>query len=389
MKAKPSPPSILPLSRRGTALLCFVFAVYCSAGNLQNLSSTESSPWIVDAPVATRAVLQGAPLLDARFYGLYALSHVSGARSIDWQDFSREEEEGGLLLREEELQESLMKFGLKKERPILVYGGGRNGWGEEGRIVWMLREAGYRAFLVNGGDRALYSFLGRTYGPLQGSPDQELVRTRLKAFEDSSIPEDRAGEGPRGPADEEAPAGQKPGADKNAAENEESEHQDHSDQGSRGPSTNLPSIFADSAGPAPSLNGTTVSLEELRSIYKDRQVILLDVREKREYEGSTPYGESRGGHIPGAIHIYYEDFLDGNGYVLSKGEILKLLAREGISPEQRIISYCTGGVRSAMVTVILQHHGLNAHNFAGSMWQWSSGDPEIYPLTLDDRERPH
>jgi len=49
--------------------------------------------------------------------------------------------------------------------------------------------------------------------------------------------------------------------------------------------------------------------------------LLLDVRSKKEYDGSQNAGEPRGGHIAGAQHTLWTDFLNENGTLKSPAEI--------------------------------------------------------------------
>ncbi|WP_395687611.1 sulfurtransferase [Aestuariivirga sp.] len=123
-----------------------------------------------------------------------------------------------------------------------------------------------------------------------------------------------------------------------------------------------------------------ITKEELRQKLGDKNVVILDTREPREYAGETPYGETRGGHVPGARHIFYKDFLDANGDVLPPGQVKAKLAELGIAPDAEVVSYCTGGIRSGFVTAVLANAGVKARNYAGSMWDWSSADAKKYPL---------
>jgi thiosulfate/3-mercaptopyruvate sulfurtransferase len=43
-----------------------------------------------------------------------------------------------------------------------------------------------------------------------------------------------------------------------------------------------------------------VTMDELRNSIGRLGIAILDVGEPREYAGETPYGESRGGHVPGS-----------------------------------------------------------------------------------------
>lgn len=121
--------------------------------------------------------------------------------------------------------------------------------------------------------------------------------------------------------------------------------------------------------------------EELKTLVGKNDVVILDVREPREYEGKTPYGESRGGHVPGAKHIWYKDLLDNEGKILPRAEIEKKLDKLGIKKDTKVVAYCTGGIRSGWFTSVLQDTGYKqARNYTGSMWEWSSLPAKDYPL---------
>jgi|JI10StandDraft_1071094.scaffolds.fasta_scaffold19481_8 thiosulfate/3-mercaptopyruvate sulfurtransferase len=119
------------------------------------------------------------------------------------------------------------------------------------------------------------------------------------------------------------------------------------------------------------------------SLKQEKGYSFIDAREEREFKGETPYGEQRGGHLPNAKWIYYKSFLTTDGFIKTKEDVLSLLSSKGISPNDRITSYCTGGVRSAWLTSVLVSYGLEANNYAGSMWEWSSLNKKDYPLVLE------
>lgn len=125
----------------------------------------------------------------------------------------------------------------------------------------------------------------------------------------------------------------------------------------------------------------SIKKEELRAHLGKNDLAILDVREPREYEGKTPYGESRGGHIPGAKALWYKDLLDKNGKLLSRPQIEKLLASKGVTKDREVVAYCTGGIRSGWVTSVLNDLGYKARNYAGSAWEWSGSPAAEYPLT--------
>lgn len=123
-----------------------------------------------------------------------------------------------------------------------------------------------------------------------------------------------------------------------------------------------------------------IDRDTLRASLGSDRVAILDSREAQEYKGATPYGEARGGHIPGAVHLYYKELMDAAGSLLPPDEIHARLQKAGIPPEAEIIAYCTAGVRSAWVTVVLTHLGRQAKSYSGSILEWAAGDLQKFPL---------
>jgi thiosulfate/3-mercaptopyruvate sulfurtransferase len=82
---------------------------------------------------------------------------------------------------------------------------------------------------------------------------------------------------------------------------------------------------------------------------------VVDVREPDEYAGATRYGEARGGHVEGAINLPWRDILAGAPV-----------------PDGPLVVYCTGGVRSAMVWLLLSARGhAGVRNYDGGWWEWA------------------
>lgn len=126
-----------------------------------------------------------------------------------------------------------------------------------------------------------------------------------------------------------------------------------------------------------------VKKEELVTLIDKPDVVILDTREPREYAGETPYGETRGGHVPGAKQLFYKDLVGADGKVLSGDALKARLADLGVGEGTQVVSYCTGGIRSGFVTAVLNNAGVKARNYAGSMWEWSASDPATYPLVTN------
>ncbi|MBD3241535.1 MAG: sulfurtransferase [Chitinivibrionales bacterium] len=102
---------------------------------------------------------------------------------------------------------------------------------------------------------------------------------------------------------------------------------------------------------------------------------IVDSRSEREYNGATPYGEARGGHIPGAVHIHFEELYADDGRFLSQDELVALFESEGVAADRTIVAYCTGGVRSGVMAVVLRMAGYaQARNYDGSFWAWAADE---------------
>ena len=126
-----------------------------------------------------------------------------------------------------------------------------------------------------------------------------------------------------------------------------------------------------------------IQRDELRAQLGQENVVVIDTREAREFAGKTPYGEQRGGHVPGAIHFYFKEFLGQDGKLLPPDDLRAKLQNQGITPETQIVVYCTGGIRSGWLASVLITLGYQARNYAGSMWEWSAAPADSYPLFLD------
>lgn len=112
-----------------------------------------------------------------------------------------------------------------------------------------------------------------------------------------------------------------------------------------------------------------INTDELKSIYDECKIV--DVRDDKEYEGKTLYGEANGGHLPGAIHIRYTDLFNGDSTLKSNEEIVKLFEEAGLTTEDHIVTYCTGGIRSAYMQLVMEMCGFeNSENYDESFYRW-------------------
>lgn len=285
------------------------------AGNLLSPQQL-ATQWIVSPAEAVGLIQQGATVLDVRDRKIQRQGRIEGAMAVSWQQFSQPDapHRGKLLSDNAQLTQQLQSLGISDRQPVVVVGNPDSGWGEDGRLVWMLRSLGHdQSVLVDGG----FTALRQTGLPLT-SRVQEV-----------------------------APA---------------------------------PGDFMVQRTPQ-----WTVQQDELRQALTAQSLVIIDTRERREFAGATPYGEQRGGHVPGAIHLHYQELLAADGSLRSQEAIQTLLYERGISSDAVIVSYCTGGVRSGWLTTVLVDLGFQAKNYAGSMWEWSAGPSADYPLVTLSR----
>ncbi len=114
--------------------------------------------------------------------------------------------------------------------------------------------------------------------------------------------------------------------------------------------------------------------EELKKLVKrpHPETVLADARSLEEYAGKEMQGIPRPGHIPSAINVPWNAFLNADATVKNLDVIKKTLEEKGLHPGQEVVCYCTGGVRSAWLYFVLRMAGYErVRNYPGSWWEWS------------------
>ncbi|MCP9448057.1 MAG: sulfurtransferase [Nitrospira sp.] len=102
------------------------------------------------------------------------------------------------------------------------------------------------------------------------------------------------------------------------------------------------------------------------------QTAILDARSLEEYLGKEISGIPRPGHIPSAIHVAWNQFLNKDATVKDPEVIREMMEEKGIRDDQELICYCLGGIRSAWLYFVLKVAGYQkVRNYAGSWWEWS------------------
>lgn len=125
----------------------------------------------------------------------------------------------------------------------------------------------------------------------------------------------------------------------------------------------------------------SVSTAEMLAALRRPEVQIVDVRTPREYSGED-IRALRGGHIPGALNIPYEQnwvdpetplklarrqVSDSAGMSLKPKEQLKGLYSK-LDPEKETIVYCQSGVRAAETATVLSELGFKKVRIYDSSW---------------------
>lgn len=229
---------------------------------------------------------------------------IEGAVVTDWQALSTcqegkaGDENWGLVPESQDLAVRLSQLGIEKEKEIIVLGEPELGWGEDGRILWELQEA--------------------------GCEDVKIVDGGLTAMKDIGVETKAA------------------------------------------PATPAPSDIT-----IDELDKThDITTEELQTNYDD--YVIVDVRTVKEYEGAVLYDEAKGGHMPGAINISYVDLFQADGTLKDNDTITKMFEEKGVEKDDKVVTYCTGGIRSAYAQLVLEMCGYeNTYSYCQSYWRWA------------------
>ncbi len=114
--------------------------------------------------------------------------------------------------------------------------------------------------------------------------------------------------------------------------------------------------------------------EDVLSLIGDTGVTLIDARDSGQYDGSVVRGHGRAGHIPGAINVPREEVMDpATGTFRGNEELAQVFSRAHISPQQRVVAYCNGGVAATSILFSLALLGYPAlTNYDGSWNEWGS-----------------
>ena len=110
-------------------------------------------------------------------------------------------------------------------------------------------------------------------------------------------------------------------------------------------------------------------------------VTILDTRTKEEFTGESKLAK-KAGHIPGAVHLEWVEFLDpATGKFLAPEPLRKLAADRKLELKNPAVTYCQGGGRAAVAAFGLELMGVkNVRNYYASWGEW--GNAADTPVAL-------
>jgi thiosulfate/3-mercaptopyruvate sulfurtransferase len=118
------------------------------------------------------------------------------------------------------------------------------------------------------------------------------------------------------------------------------------------------------------------SLSHAKASYGRSETVFWDTRSLAEFHGA---GEGHGkppprpGHIAGAAHLDWIELIDPEAKTFKPAvELRALLESKGITPDRQVNTYCGGGRRGSIGTIVLKILGYqNARSYAAGFSQWS------------------
>lgn len=256
-------------------------------------------------------------IIDARGDKAYKSGHIKGAISVAWQGLSEMVGQPGdanwgiVGADKESLATKIGALGINNDKKVIIYAAAQNGWGDDGRVMWTLEKAGLKNVRMLDG--------GMDYWTKQAKVDVER-------------------------------------ADKYEASKEMNE--------AVAVEFTIDAIEEDA----------NIDFNELKTNYE--KYTIIDTREEDEYTGSQKYGEARGGHLPGAKLVQFSGLFQENGLLKEKIELENYFANDlKLQKQDQIVTYCTAGIRSAHMQLILEMLGYeNVQNYDGSYYEWAGND---------------
>ncbi len=115
-------------------------------------------------------------------------------------------------------------------------------------------------------------------------------------------------------------------------------------------------------------------LPELRELIGTREITIIDTRSDGEHTGTGGPGPRRG-HLPGAVHQEWSQFVAADGRFKPGPEIKRLLQEAGLTPNNVCVTHCQSGGRASVNAFVMELAGFGpVRNYYCGWSEWSRAD---------------
>jgi thiosulfate/3-mercaptopyruvate sulfurtransferase len=124
----------------------------------------------------------------------------------------------------------------------------------------------------------------------------------------------------------------------------------------------------------------------MQAIVADRSALILDARAAGRFAGTAPEPRPglRGGHMPGAHNIPFNELLEADGTMLPADRLRARFAAEGADGARPVVTTCGTGVTAAVLTLGLAVAGLPTGALYDGSWSEWGGRPDTAVESQND-----
>lgn len=106
----------------------------------------------------------------------------------------------------------------------------------------------------------------------------------------------------------------------------------------------------------------------------DPETAFLDARSAAEFAG-TDVRSARGGHIPGALHLDWNQLKGSDGRLRPDHELRALISSRDLDTGHAVVNYCQSHVRSSYTYLVLKHLGFQkVRGYPGAWSDWGNAN---------------